>query len=624
MRVGIVTNLNGRGLEKDARLLTPIIESLGHEVELLQFDAPCEKTFNLLIFLEITPRNLIGLSESPPWLIVNPEFLKAENIKLVERSFGKVLCKTHEAHRICSALFGDKAHYTGFISEDKFDAMTTKQLKFLHVAGQSRAKGTQAVIDAWRWTHLGKSLRADLTVVADWTDGELPDGVSVVSKISDEELRHLQNECQFHLQPSQTEGWSHVIHEALSVNATILTVDAEPMNEVKAAYKIPPVSSSTLNSAKLYEVSALDIHSAVLDMLKLGRNGFSALGAPRNEFLEGNKAFMDNFVPLFSSSEQKTVTPAIRVKGDGLQIAFIGNFKAEHSTENQIKWALEEGLGHDVEMLQENEVNLVAIRSAMEFSDLLFWVRTPGWLRVNDREMLELLQSAKIPTVSMHLDKFFSIPEREQLIGVHPFWRTKFVFTADGSRDEDFKARNVNHFWMKPAASAVYSHPGMPLDMYRCDVGFVGARGYHAEHPFRAELIDFLEKTYGDRFKLIDGLRGHGLNDFYQSCKVCVADCFGGGKIPRYWSDRMVETPMRHGFLLSPEIEGMTIPLATFDPENLTDLHEQIEYWLAHDDERKTLRSLCADHVAKHDTWTIRMAWILKTVQEGLSQASHA
>jgi len=145
VNIGIVTNLNGRGLERDARLITPLIESRGHTVELLQYDEPCDKSFPLLIFLEITPRNLIGLSEAPPWLIVNPEFLKVENVKLVERHFGKVLCKTHEAHRICSELFGEMAVYIGFMSADKFDPTIRKQKKFLYIAGKSRAKGTEPV-----------------------------------------------------------------------------------------------------------------------------------------------------------------------------------------------------------------------------------------------------------------------------------------------------------------------------------------------------------------------------------------------------------------------------------------------------------------------------------------------
>src|SRR5207253_2050629 len=120
---------------------------------------------------------------------------------------------------------------------------------------------------------------------------DLPEGVSVVSMLSDNELKWLQNACQFHLQPSATEGWSHVIHEAMSVNATILTVNAPPMNEANAVYKIPSVGSTALHSVRMHEVSALDIYRAVADMLKYGRDGFSARGMPRKEFLEGNESF---------------------------------------------------------------------------------------------------------------------------------------------------------------------------------------------------------------------------------------------------------------------------------------------------------------------------------------------
>lgn len=304
----------------------------------------------------------------------------------------------------------------------------------------------------------------------------------------------------------------------------------------------------------------------------------------------------------------------MRVKGDGLQIAFIGNFKAEHSTENQIKWAFEEGLGHEVEMLQENEVNLAAISTAMEYSDLLLWVRTPGWLGVPDNKMLDLLGSAKIPTCSVHLDKFWGIPEREALIGVHPFWKTKFVFTADGSRQEEFKARGVNHFWMRPAVSEIYCHRGQPWDMYRCDVGFVGAREYHREYPFRLQLVEFLEKTYGDRFKHITGLRGHGLNDFYASCKVVVGDCIFAGT-PNYWSDRVPETIGRFGHLLHPKVDGLDVPVWLYEPQDLNSLQEQIELNLTLPESvRKKFIRHSAEWVKERDTWTVRMTSLLKLV----------
>lgn len=610
MKVGLVYNAGARGLSLDAQLLIPLIEAAGHEVELIQYDEPCEKKYGLLIFLEVTPRNLIKLSATPPWLIVNPEFLKQDGIKLVQRHFGKILCKTHEAHRICSALFGERAHYTGFISEDKYDASFERKQKFLHVAGQSQVKGTAAIIDSFRWARDGQRLNVELTVVADWLSNEnMPEGVTVLNKISDAELKRLQNECLFHLQPSQTEGWSHVIHESLSVGATILTVDFPPMSEIQSAYMIKPVSESKFHLARMCEVSALDIYDAVNDLLAIGN-----IFRPREEFLKGNADFKAAFTAHLSDVTPQIPSRIAHTPGSALRVAFLGNFLPEDSTENLVRWALEEGLGHEVEILQENTVKLEELEDAMQWNDVFLWVRTPNFLKVPDNKMCELLVDARIPTLSLHLDKFWGIPEREALIGIHPFFKTKYVFTADGSRQDEFRARGVNHIYMKPAASEVFAHRGRPREHFRCDVGFVGARGYHSQHQFRGKLIDSLEQTYGDRFKLIDSVRGHELNDFYASCKVSVADCFGGGKIPHYWSDRMVETPMRHGFLLSPKIEGMTIPLATFEPENLTDLHEKIEYWLSHENERRAVRFDCADHVRRYDTWTERLRMILSTV----------
>ena len=126
-------------------------------------------------------------------------------------------------------------------------------------------------------------------------------------------------------------------------------------------------------------------------------------------------------------------------------------------------------------------------------------------------------------------------------------------------------------------------------------------------------MVEFLEKTYGPRFKHITGIRGHELNDFYASCAVVVGDCIFSG-LPNYFSDRMVETPGRYGFLLSPKIEGLEIPFATYKPQDLDDLQWQINYWLVHEQERRGKIQTCAEYVREHDTWTKRMQWILETV----------
>jgi hypothetical protein len=368
----------------------------------------------------------------------------------------------------------------------------------------------------------------------------------------------------------------------------------------------------------MHEVSAIDVHCAVQDMVRLGRNGFSAAGMPRKEFMDGNEAFKKAFAAQLADLESNPTVTVPRLRSGNPSIAFIGNFEAEHSTENQIKWALEQGLGYEVETLQENKTHAARILEACDYSQILIWVRTPGWLKVPDDEMFALLHDLHkkgIKTLSVHLDKFWGIPDREFLIGKIPFWKTQYVFTADGSRQEDFAKRGVNHFWMRPAISEVYCHPGTPRDEYRCDVGFVGAKEYHSEYPFRKQMVEFLQETYGSRFKHIQGLRGHGLNDFYESCAVTVGDCFGAG-IENYWSDRVPETCGRHGFLLHPKVKGLTLPVATYEAQNLENLKWRIDYWLEHSSWRLQNRRTCAAMVKERHTWTVRMHEIMDWIKK--------
>jgi len=385
--IAIVTNNNGIGLTRDAELLTAFLEQRGHSVTVVQYDGEVpEQVFGLTIFLEVIPRNMLELAPVR-WAFLNPEWCKPDIVKSAQRHIDKIFAKTHEAKRIFDEVFPGKAHYTGFLTRDQFEPIIEPKPRFLHIGGNSSFRGTQAVVDAWKWKKDGKGIDAHLIVVSSALKDrpQLP-MVTYHDRIDEEELKSYQNECAFHLYPSGTEGFGHAFHEAQSVGAIILTTDAPPMNEIWGAYQIPSVGKTKYNLADVYEVSALDIFDGVNNMLahwhefKCGPfTPFCVAPFSRKRFLTANEKFKEAFSAHLEQFNPRPAAPAIRVKGAGLQIAFIGNFEAEHSTENQIKWALEEGLGHDVEMLQENEVNLAAIRSAMEFSDMLFWVRTPGW-----------------------------------------------------------------------------------------------------------------------------------------------------------------------------------------------------------------------------------------------------
>ena len=631
MKIAIVTNMNGIGLQRDYELLNGFLQSLGHSVMGIQFDAadhgtlpdPTVDAYDVAIYLEVAPRNLMNLSKRR-WAFVNPDWCKPELVQTLDRSFEKIFAKTREGENILSPLFPGRVHYTGFMSRDQYDPNVTRRPWFLHVGGNSSLRGTQTVLDAWRWKKNGKSLEPTLILISNTVKEEnLPFNVRLHEHVDEAELKTYQNGCMFHIYPSGTEGWGHAIHEALGVGAQLITTGRPPMNEIEGAYFLASDRSSKYNLADIWEVSALDIVEAVEQLSRTNERDAATLAFVfRQKFLEDNAKFKELFAEHFEPPAVPVLGPVwVPHKQEGQKsIAFLGNFDAPESTENQVLWALTERMDMHVVKLQENTVRLAEVREAALYADAFLWIKTPGWLHVRDEDMLDLLVDLgqrEIPSISMHLDKFFGISEREEQVGVHPFWMTQYVWTADGSPQAAgfFHSRKVNHHWMRPAISEVYCHPGTPRDEYRYDVVFVGARDYHPEYPFRPQLVDFLQREYDDRFLHVTGIRGHRLNDVYASARVAVGDCIFAGT-PNYWSDRLPETCGRYGFLLHPKVEGLNVPCLTYEPQDLVSLHDAIEFALASSEvNRRKLIQLCAEMVWDRDTWECRMLDILGTAE---------
>jgi len=615
MNIVIVSNMNsGIGLLRDAELLEDYLRSLGHAVIPVQYDEPVSPKMkaDVAIFLEVAPRHLLDLSERR-WIFVNPEWCKPDKIEIIDRHFEKVFAKTREAKRVLDSVFPGRVHYTGFLARDQYDPTVTRQPMFLHVGGNSTLRGTQALIDAFKWRKNGKTLDARLVVISTTLQSQnLPDNILIFhNKVEEKFLRHLQNQCMFHIYPSATEGFGHAIREGMSVGAVVMVPDAPPMNEIDYVYEFPATKAGKMGLADLYEVSALDLYDSIQEVS--GAFGLEDIERTRKSFLTDNTEFTELFATHLEIPLQVPVVKEKRKKG-GHHVAFIGNFTSEHSTENQILWALQNRLGYDVETLQENQVDYNDIREALDYNNALIWVKTPGWLQVDHEAMMAILieaETQKIPTISIHLDKFWGIKDREHQIGVHPFWLTQYVWTADGSKDKQFAERGVNHYWMRPAVSEVYCHPGVVRSHYECDVCFVGAKEYHACYPFRGELLDFLEREYGGSFRHIQGIRGHDLNDVYASAKVVVGDCIFAGT-PNYWSDRVPETIGRGGFLLHPFVRGLPEGIcARYHAQDLKSLKEKIAAWLLNPIGRRAITEGGMKYVRDHDTWTLRMREIM-------------
>jgi len=314
-----------------------------------------------------------------------------------------------------------------------------------------------------------------------------------------------------------------------------------------------------------------------------------------------------------------------------MRVAYLGNFGAPASTENEVRKALC-ALGVDVDPLQESEpgVFVCLARTVAEY-DLILWTRTlwePRTPYSEQRQMLDAAGSQGIPTVAYHLDRWWGLG-REAEVWDAPFFRCEWVFTADGGHQAEFDTAGVNHHWLPPAVSEFECGGGNVRPEFVSDLAFVGSwrPGYHAEWKHRPELVAFLRRNYPNCnfWPLPDtpAIRGEALRDLYASVKVVIGDsCLAGGAT-RYWSDRIPETIGRGGFLLHPEVEGLSEHftdgehLVTWSAGDWRMLRSLIDHYLADDAERERIAADGRAHVLEHHTYTVRMRQVLAAV--GLS-----
>ena len=303
-------------------------------------------------------------------------------------------------------------------------------------------------------------------------------------------------------------------------------------------------------------------------------------------------------------------------------IGMIGNFVPQHSTENERAWSFRK-LGHTVVEFQENTTTADQLLGAMHSVDCLTYSHThdPAYVIPGLREVFAQYKTAGIPTVSAHLDRWAWL-DRVKDVGVEATWFTEHIFMADCSPEavDLYDGLGLNWHYLKPAVVEKDCYLADPdHDRFPHDIIFTGSRGYHPEYPFRRELVDWLHKTYGDRFGHYGGdgirtLRQHDLNVALASAKIVVGDsCFGGR--PNYVSDRYYETRGRGGFLLHPEVDGVDdYGVGHYEAGNLDDLEQWIDYWLTFDADREDMRHQGFEWVRDNETYTDRSSQILETV----------
>jgi len=312
-----------------------------------------------------------------------------------------------------------------------------------------------------------------------------------------------------------------------------------------------------------------------------------------------------------------------------MKISFLGNHEVPYSTEQDWVWTYRD-LGHEVLEFQENRSTTDEIWERSQDADIFHYVHTHGWHTPGSFPIEELIQRFKdkgIVTIGYHLDYWRGL-EREKDVGTHPWWSLDYIFTADGGSNDWYRAKGINHHYVKAGVVARECHYGQISDSFRGDLAFVGSYGYHPEYSYRPKLINWLSETYTDRFRRYAGdvqpwgtVRGLSLNNLYASTKVTVGDtlCLGFDH-PEYFSDRLFEATGRGGFVIFPYIKGIEDcfilgkELITYEYGNFGQLKELIDYYLNHDDERESIRLAGHHRTIKDHTYDNRAQEVLAKV----------
>jgi hypothetical protein len=261
-------------------------------------------------------------------------------------------------------------------------------------------------------------------------------------------------------------------------------------------------------------------------------------------------------------------------------VCYIGNFQPPFSTENDVRRTLVD-MGHQVGTVQENEIDawvdfVGQLRDGEEVPDLILWTSTYDYSQKVgheiQREMLFLARLNAVPTIALHLDRWWGL-ERWRRVLVEPMFSADYVLTADGGHQAVFGAAGINHHWSPPAIAPHNCVRGSYRPEFACDVLFVGSwrGGYHEEWQHRPYLIKHLRRRWGKRLLLLPPagaprVVGQDLADAYASAKVVVGDSCLVPKVDdspmtHYCSDRVFETIGRAGFLLHPYVDGVIGPL---------------------------------------------------------------
>ena len=217
---------NGVGLTSDMSLLEKFFVGEGHTVRRADWEASYIEPCDLIVFLELFGPQLLPYARRSVF-VPNLEWMIPTWIPEL-RGVTQMWAKSIAAYKVLRGL-RLPTEYTGFLTRDRYDRSVKRTNSCIHLKGRSSAKNTDAVVEAWQ--RFGQYL-PPLTIIAnDPIRQVLPDNVTVLGRLSDEEVSRHLNTHRIHVCPSKVEGWGHYITEALTCRGIVVTTSESPMIE---------------------------------------------------------------------------------------------------------------------------------------------------------------------------------------------------------------------------------------------------------------------------------------------------------------------------------------------------------------------------------------------------------
>ncbi|WP_049623683.1 glycosyltransferase [Frateuria defendens] len=303
-RCQLIGRDNGAGLSRDLALLADALCEAGASVRVTGLPrrgrlavwltrlrlAGRAPAFDLDLMLErVRPEFRRAAARNV--LIPNPEYFRPAD-RAALPGLDAVWVKTHHAARLFGAL-GVPVRYVGFSSPDRLLAGVPRRHAFFHGPGRSGNKGTAALLALWarhpEWPALTVVWRRKRVEI-----GALPANVTLVREhLDDAAYCELQNAHRFHLCPSQTEGYGHYLVEAMSCGAVVVTLDAEPMNELVTPARgvlVPARPLGRQDLATLYGYEETAMEAAIERCLAMAPAEAETLGRAARDWYEANRA----------------------------------------------------------------------------------------------------------------------------------------------------------------------------------------------------------------------------------------------------------------------------------------------------------------------------------------------